>query len=119
MALVAPNNLCTKGGMIARAAGTCSLAIHTSIGSCDVLMFSGWAGGAILVPASVTNLTWHGSADGSNFYAIYDTAATAAAVTQGVTASTWVPIPDACFAFPSLKVVSTGATGTATVVCKS
>lgn len=119
MALVSPNTLCTKGGMIARACGTCSLAVHTSIGSCDVLMFSGWSGGSVLVPASVTALTWHGSHDGTTFAAIYDNAATAVAATQTVTASTWVPIPDACFAFPFLKAVSTSATGTATVVCKS
>lgn len=119
MALKSPDNLCTKGGSIARMCGQCSLAIHTSIGSCDVLMFSGWAGGSILVPASVTGLTWHGSHDGTTFSAIYDDAATAAAVTQTVTASTWVPIPNACFAFPFLKCVSAGSTGTATVVCKS
>lgn len=105
--------------MIARAVGTCSIAIHTSINSCDTLMFSGWAGGSIKVPASVTALTWHGSEDGATFVAIYDDAATAAAATQSVTASTWVPIPNACFAFPFLKCVSTSATGTAAVVCKS
>ena len=119
MALKAPDNLCTKGGSIARMCGVTTLAINTSIGSCDVLMFAGWAGGSILVPASVTALTWHGSYDGTNFNAVYDDAATAAAATQTVTASTWVPIPDACFAFPFLKCVSTTASGTATVVCKS
>jgi len=60
-----------------------------------------------------------GSEDGTTFVAIYANAATAAAATQSVTASTWVPIPDASFAFPFLKAVSGGSTGTATVVCKS
>lgn len=119
MALVSPNTLCTKGGMIARAAGICSIAVNATIGSADVLMFSGWAGGSVLVPASVTNFTWHGSHDGITFYPVYDNAATSAAVTQTVTASTWAPIPDACYAFPFLKIVSTGANGTAVVVCKS
>lgn len=119
MALKAPDVICSKAGVIARRCGQCTLAVHTSIGSCDVLMFSGWAGGSILVPASVTALTWHGSHDGTTFSAIYDSAATSAAVTQTVTASTWVPIPSDCFAFPFLKAVSTGSTGTATVVCKS
>lgn len=119
MALKSPDVICSQAGKIIRKCGQCTLAVHTSIGSCDVLMFSGWAGGSIKVPASVTALTWHGSEDGTTFVAIYDNAATAAAVTQTVTASTWVPIPDACFAFPFLKAVSTGATGTATVVCKS
>lgn len=119
MATVAPNSLVIPGGSIRRACGTCTMAVHTSIGSCDVLIFAGWAGGSIKVPASVTSLTWHGSEDGTTFVAIYDNAATAAAATQSVTASTWVPIPDACFAFPFLKAVSAGSTGTATVVCKS
>ncbi len=115
----APDNLCTKGGSMARKCGQTTLLVNSTIGSCDILIFAGWAGGSILVPASVTALTWHGSHDGVTFTAIYDNAATAAAVTQAVTASTWVPIPDACFAFPYLKAVSTSANGTATVVCKS
>jgi len=119
MALKSPDVICSQAGKMVRKSGQCTLAIHTSIGSCDVLMFSSWAGGSILVPASVTALTWHGSYDGTTFNAIYDDAATAAAVTQTVTASTWVPIPDACFAFPFLKCVSAGSTGTATVVCKT
>lgn len=119
MAFKAPDATCTKGGSIARMCGQCPLAVHQTIGSADVLMFSGWAGGSVLVPASVTAFTWHGSHDGTTFKAVYDNAATAAAATQAVTADTWVPIPDACFAFPFLKIVSTTANGTATVVCKS
>lgn len=119
MALKSPDVICSQAGKMVRKCGQTALAVNTSIGSCDVLMFSGWAGGSVLVPASVTALTWHGSYDGTNFNAVYDNSATAAAATQAVTQNTWVPIPDACFAFPFLKAVSGGASGTATVVCKS
>jgi len=119
MALKSPDVICSQAGKIVRKCGQCTLAVHATIGSADVLMFSGWAGGSVLVPASVTNFTWHGSYDGTTFNAIYDDAATSAAATQAVTQNTWAPIPDACFAFPFLKIVSAGANGTATVVCKS
>ncbi len=117
MALKAPAPLTTRGGDIFRACGTCTLAIHATIGSADVLLMGGWAGGAILVPASVTNLTFHGSIDGTNFAALYDS--DNGAVTSAVTQGTWYTFPDSVFAHAYIKIVSAGANGTATVVCKS
>jgi hypothetical protein len=96
---------------------TTTVALHATLGSCGVLDIRNYAGLSIKIPASVTVLTFNGceTADGS-FLPIHDN--TNAALAPSVTASKWFDVPSAVFAHGFLRIQSTGANATATVVLK-
>lgn len=101
-----------------RMGATASVAIHATIGSADAIDMRNWAHGAILIPASVTSVTFWGcdTADGTP-KAIYNDAGTAATITT--TADRWYTFPESVFPHNFVKIVSAGANGTATCVFKS
>ena len=103
---------------IYRQSASGSLAINATIGDCDVLNMKTIADAAILIPASVTSVTFWGCDTVEGTYkAIYGS--DVAAATLAVTADRWYTFPAAVFPHSYVKIVSAGANGTATIVAKT
>lgn len=100
-----------------RRSGVATLAVHTSLESCDVLDYQEFALGAVKVPASVTSLTAYGAETADGSFVLIDDVGTNGTFT--VVASKWVALPAGLAAYPFLKFVSAGATGNAVVVGKT
>lgn len=92
-------------------------AIHTSLGSCDVINITNRAGCSIKLPASVTGLVFYGmeSVDDASPAVI----AVATDISTGLTAGQWIDFPPEVFAHGYIKILSVGSTGTATIVGKT
>jgi len=103
---------------LARKWGTVSLAINSTIGSCDVLDVRSGADCLIEIPTGVTSITfWACDTEGGTYRAVYDHEGNAATI--ATTADRWYSFPPSCFAAGFVKIVSAGANGTAKVQGKS
>lgn len=98
-----------------RRGSVASLAIHTSLGSCDVLNMSGITDIAVKPPAGVTAVTVYAAETADGTFVLVDTAGTNGVI--AVVASKWNVLAGlAPFAF--IKLLATGATGTCAVIGK-
>ena len=83
-----------------------------TIGNCTEIDYREFAGGGVVIPTSsaITVLNWYGRTEAdSTYYALYDDVG--AALAQAVTSAKGYPIPDACFGWAYLKIISTGGDG--------
>jgi hypothetical protein len=121
MAVVQLNNIGggANNSALKRRSYSDSLDIHQTVGSADVLDIRNVSAVAIKIPAAVTAINVFGChTDDGTFTQIHDWEGTAAAITS-VTAGDWYDLPACIFAFPYIRIKSTTANGTATVVAKS
>ncbi len=118
MTTAAPTFDARSAEAIKRRSGTGTATIHRTLASAQEIDTREIAAMAIKPPASVTAVAfWGCDTSGGTFTAIHDSDGTATSIT--VTALDWYDCPAACFAFPYIKIVSTGADGTATFVFKT
>lgn len=106
-------------GAIERESFQGAYTLDSVLADTPVITYKNYAGGAVIIPSgsSITSLTYYGAGDYSGtFTAIYDSAGVA--VTQTVAGGRAYPIPDACFPYPYLKIVS-NADGAVTFVGKT
>lgn len=85
------------------------VSLTTSLSTTPTFDFRKWAGGNIMIPAgsSITSLTFYSSLDDGNYVPLYDSNATAVALT--VAASGSYPVPDAVFGCSEIKIVANAA----------
>lgn len=96
-----------------------SVSLTASSSTTEAIDYRNASGGMIIVPASVTSLTWYASdAEDGTFVQVNDKANSGAATPTSVTAARAYNIPDECFGAPWLKVVA-NTTGTATFLFKT
>lgn len=100
-----------------------TVTVHTTLGSCSIIDMRGVAGGILILSTgtSITALTYYVAEDpAGTFVALEDGADTPAAIAQVVDVSAAqkaVPIPDECYGAGAIKVVATGGTDAAAIVC--
>lgn len=104
---------------IARESDYGTYTLDSVLADTPTIEYRQWSGGAFIIPSGspITALTYYGAEKPTGtFTPIHNSAGTA--VTQTVAASQAHPIPDACFAYPFLKV-TTNADGAVIFVGKT
>ncbi len=111
MATVIPTSQVLAAESIKRRRALASVAINTSLESCDVIDVQAIAGGSIKVPASVTGLVFYGMEDASD--ASPGAIRVADSLASGLTAGEWVDFPPEVFPHGFIKIQSVGANSSA------
>lgn len=96
--------------------GEVTVAVHTSLGSCDSFDFSQFRGGALTVTGSgITSLAVYNSLDGVTWH---PHKADGSAVTIAAAPGESHELPAGMFGCSNVKLLATGGTGSATLDLK-